>query len=151
MTYHVNIDNTCVACKSSKHPLYTSTKLRSLPHKQMMAILKEHEHCIDSLKPAHFVKQCPCGQKCRKCKGPHFTWLHIMTEDWKQKKGVSPFDQTPGTATQRSRLGGHHPIVVMCQVQTLRTDGSTTKTRALLDSASCTSFSMENLAQLLGQ
>ena len=63
LSYHVNIDDTCMACKLGKHPLYTCRKFRLLSHKQMMVILKEHEHCINCLKSGHFVKQCPCGQR----------------------------------------------------------------------------------------
>ena len=32
-SYHVNVDETCVACKSGKHSLYTCKKFRSLPHR----------------------------------------------------------------------------------------------------------------------
>ena len=74
LSYHVIIGDTCVACKLSKHPLYTCRKFRSLPHGQMIAILKEHGCCINCLMPEHFVKQCPCGQKA------HHTWLHIDKE-----------------------------------------------------------------------
>ena len=66
LSYHVNIEATHVACKMGKHPLYICRKFRSLPHGQMMVILEQQGHCINCLKPGHFVKQRPCGQKCRK-------------------------------------------------------------------------------------
>ena len=56
LSYHVNIADTCVVCRSGKHPLYTCVKFRLLPHGQMMAIPKEHRHCINCLKPGHFSK-----------------------------------------------------------------------------------------------
>ena len=50
----------------------------------------------------------------------------------------------PGTVTHHWDLGGGHPVVhTMCQVQILNAEGSTTKARALLDSASSTSFITE--------
>ena len=124
--------------------------LKSLPHRQMMAILNEHWHCINCLKPGHFVKQCPCGQKCWKCQKPHHTSLHIDKEARKQTKRVSPSNQMPGAVTHHSDLGGCHPVVLTpCQVQIVSADSTTTKARALLDLASSTSFVTESLAQCL--
>ena len=140
-----------MACNSGKHPLYTCRKLRLLLQEQMMAILNDHKHCINSLQAGHLVKQCPCGQKCRKCQKPHYTWVYIDTEAQKQTKWVSPSSQTPGTVTHHSHLGtcGRHLVVLVCQVQIEGADSSTTKARALLDSASSTLLIMENLAHHL--
>ena len=56
----------------------------------------------------------------------------------------------PGTVTHHSESGGRHPVVLTtCQVQIASADGSRTKARALLDSASSTSFITERLAQRL--
>ena len=116
----------------------------------MLAILKEHRHCINCLKPGHFIKQCPCSQWCRKCQKPHHTWLHIANEAPKQAKEGSPSKQTSGTVTHHSQSGGRHPVVpTTYQVQIVSADGSTTKARALLNSASSTPFIMESLAQRL--
>ena len=137
LSYHVNITDTCVACKSGKHPLYTYRKFRLLPRRQMMAILKEHRYCINCVKPGHFDRQCPCWQRCRKYQKPHHTWLHIDKEAQKQTKQVSSSNQTPGTVTHHSDLGGRHPIVLTtCEVQIVSIDGSMMKARTLLNSAS---------------
>ena len=116
----------------------------------MQAIIKEHRHCINCLKLGHIVKQCFCGQKCRKCQKRHHTWLHMDTEARKQTERVSPSNQKPGTVTHHSDLGGHHPVVpTTCEVQILNNDSSREKARALLDSASSTSFIIKGLAQHL--
>ena len=47
LSYHVNIADTCVACKLGKHLLYTCRKFMLLPHGQMMVILKDHGHSIN--------------------------------------------------------------------------------------------------------
>ena len=86
------------------------------------------------------VKECPCGQRCRKCKKPHHSWLHIDKKAQKQTKGVSLLNQTPGTVMHHSQLGGSHPVVLTWRVQIVRPDGSTTKAGVLLDSASSTLF-----------
>ena len=112
-----------------------------------MVVLKEHEHCINCRKPAHFVKQYPCGQKCRKCQKAHHTSLHIDKEAPKQTKEVCSLKQTPGTSMHHLQLGGHHPVVFPCQVQIVSVDDSTMKPRALMDSASSTSFLTKSLAQ----
>ena len=150
LSYHVNIANTSVACKASKDPLYTLSMFRSLPRGQMMAILNDHGHCIKCLKPGHFVKPYPCAQKCRKCQKPHHTWLHIDKEARKQAKWLSPLNGTSGTVTHHSDLNGRHQVVLTtCQVQIVSPESSTIKARALLDSASSTSFITDSLAQRL--
>ena len=94
--------------------------------------------------------QCPCGQWCRKCQKPHYTWLHNDKEAPKLAKVVSPSKQRPGTVTYHSQSGGRQPVVLtMCQVRIVSADGSMTKARALLDSASSTLFITESLAQRL--
>ena len=145
----VNIDDACVVWKSVQNLLHTCRKFRSLTHGQMMAILKEHRHCINCLKPGHIVKQHTCGQRLRKCQKPHHSWLHNEKEADKQTKQVSPSNQKPGTVTHHSQFGGCYPVVLTCQVQIVKADGSTTKARALLDSGSSTSLIMESVAKRL--
>ena len=150
LLYNINIADTCVGCKSGKYPLHPCKKFRSLPHGKMMAILKEHGHCIDCLKPGHFVEQCPCGQKCRKCQKPHHTGILIDKKAWNQTKRVLGSKQMPGTVTHHPQLGGQHPVVLTeCYAHIVNTDGSTTKARTLLDSAPSTSFIVESWAQHL--
>ena len=115
-----------------------------------MEFLKQHGHCKNCLKPGHFIQQFPCGQKCRKCQRPRHTWLHIEKEPLNQINELSPSKQTLGLVTHDSDLGDRHPVVLTrCKVQIESGDGSTTKARALLDSASFTSFITESLAQHL--
>ena len=66
------------------------------------------------------------------------------------RKYLSPLKQMPGTVTHHSDLRGHHPVLLTTsQVKIVSADGSTPKSRALLDSASSILFITEGLAQHL--
>ena len=73
------VSTTCIACGTVKHPLRTCHKFQSLPHKQMVSLLKSNNLCLNSLKPGHFVKACSSSQRCQRCQEPHHTLLHIET------------------------------------------------------------------------
>ena len=70
-------ENNCVCCKGEKHPLYSYTKFRSLPHDEMISLLRKHDHCLSCLCPGHFVKDCKSLHHCKVCQNPHHTLLHI--------------------------------------------------------------------------
>ena len=142
-SYPVEVQDICVACKTGKHPLYTCMRFRALPHPQMMGIVKDHNICMNCLKPGHFLKQCPSQQRCRKCQKPHHTWLHIDADAKPQqpKAAISHASQTGSSS--------HQVLLMTCQVQVVNQRGYITRARALLDSASSMSFITERLAQHL--
>ena len=76
-SYAAAVDNSCVACKVTKHPLYVCPKFKSLPHEQMLATLKSNGLCINCLRPGHFDRRCASTQRCRRCQKPHHTLLHL--------------------------------------------------------------------------
>ena len=67
----------CVVCKSEKHPLYACSKFKAMSQERIKTTIKNHELCMNCLKPGHFVRQCPSTHKCQKCQKPHHTLLHI--------------------------------------------------------------------------
>ena len=71
------VEEQCNVCKSGKHYLYACPKFKSLPHEEMMSILKSNHLCMNCLKHGHFASKCPSNQKCRKCQKPHHTLLHL--------------------------------------------------------------------------
>ena len=74
----------------------------------------------------------------------------LLKKGLKQTKEVSPSKQRPGTVTYHSDLGGRHPVVLTTyQVHIVSADSSTTKARALFDSASSTLLITESLAECL--
>ena len=62
LSFQVNINNTCVACKSGKHSLSIPRNFRSLTRGQMMVILKEHGHCMNCVKPGHLLSNVPAAK-----------------------------------------------------------------------------------------
>ena len=143
LSYAADADGTCVACKAGRHPLYTCQKFRTLPHEQKIYILRSHNYCYNCLKRGHFSKECPCSQRCKTCQQPHHTWLHI--EPGAQKKAKTSL----AVSSHTSQLDNNQVLLMTCRVQVTAPDGYVTQARALLDSASSTSFVTERLAQLL--
>ena len=119
-----------------------------------MGVVKDNKLCLNCLGSGHFVKECPSPQRCKKCHQPHHSWLHFdaKSEDRETSKAGSRSGKSTDVVTANvSGTVQHKQVLLMtCKVQILGPDGSTTQARALLDSASSTSFITERLAQRLG-
>ncbi len=140
----------CVVCKSEKHPLYACTRFKSMPHDKMIATIRTNGLCLNCLRPGHIVKQCSSLNRCRKCQKPHHTLIHteVKEEDPPgQPSHVSTIGPVITTNAQASPNWG--TLLMTCQVVVSSPDGSRMKARALLDSASSTSFVSEGLGQAL--
>ena len=70
-------ESSCVGCKGEKHPLYSCSKFRSMSHAEKIALLKQHGHCLNCLRPGHFIKDCNSLHHCKVCQRPHHSLLHI--------------------------------------------------------------------------
>ena len=136
-------------CKSGKHYLYACPKFKSLPHEEMMSILRSNHLCMNCLKHGHFASKCPSNQKCRKCQKPHHTLLHL--EDRSSEQESKSKEQANMFVSHVAQTGScrQQALLMTCLVQVTTADCRTTQARALLDSASSTSFMSEHLAQLL--
>ena len=119
-----------------------------------MGVVKDNKLCLNCLGSGHFLKECPSGQRCKKCHQPHHSWLHVdpKSEDRKASKAGSHSGESSDVVTANVSWTMQHKQVLLmtCKVQILGLDGSVTQARALLDSASSTSFITERLAQRLG-
>ena len=152
-SYVASVSDSCVACKTGKHPLYACQKYKSLPHDQMTAIVKSSGLCFNCLKPGHMVNRCPSNQRCRKCQRLHHSLLHLETGsgDGGQARPPSASSLTNPTTVlshvARADSSHRHVLLMTSHVLVVAPDGSTTRARALLDSASSTSFISEHLAQ----
>lgn len=116
----------------------------------MKTTIKNHELCMNCLKPGHFVRQCPSTHKCRKCQKPHHTLLHIDEKlPDPQGRGANSTEPLNSIVSHISQaVVKSHVLLMTCRVQVVAVDGSSTPARALLDSGSSTSFISERLARL---
>ena len=151
------VDEYCVACKTSKHPLYGCPKFKALPHDRMMVLLKSNRVCHNCLKPGHFIKECTSTHRCRKCQRPHHTLLHVEVQSERRattdtapvasltSSVVDPVQSHVAQISSKSR----QLLLMTCRVLVMTPDGRTMQVRALLDSASSASFVSNRLVQQL--
>ena len=137
---------TTVFCKAGKHPLYTCSKFKGQSHEKMLSILKSNCLCFNCLRPGHLAKECKSTHHCKKCQKSHHTLLHVEDRPENSNPSKDPVTQVPAHVTTRIRT---NMLLTTCYVQVEAPDGSFVKARALLDSASSTSFVSERLAQAL--
>ena len=53
-----DVDNSCVVCKTKKHPLYICTKFKAMSPEDKMQVVKVHHLCANCLGGGHFKNQC---------------------------------------------------------------------------------------------
>ena len=139
-------------CKE-RHPLYVCKTFKALPHDKMMEVVRNHNLCLNCLKPGHYSKKCTSISKCRKCQRPHHTLLHIESKPDTQALLSTTEQSASVTASISSYTAtgfATNTLLMTCQVLVHSPDGIALKARALLDSGSSTSFVSDRLAQNLG-
>jgi len=102
---------------------------------------------MNCLRGNHFIKQCKSNQRCKKCQKPHHALLHVDV----------PSDQPPANLNGDANSVTSHAVtgiktdtlMMTCRVIVAGPGGSTIEARALLDSASSSSFVSERLTQSL--
>ncbi len=126
----------------------------------MISIPKGNGLCMNCLRPGHFVRRCTSTQRCRRCQKSHHTLLHLeVKSDGREPNPPLPLppsntDGAHPSSTVVSHVAqtgsrSHQALLMTCRVSILTPDGCATQARALLDSASSTSFVSERLAQHL--
>ena len=130
----------CVLCRSEKHPLYYCSKFKGMSHDQRFSVVKSNSLCMNCLKAGHFLHECKSSHHCRNCQRPHHTLLHNDAQT----------PQPTSVVSSNASMGALPKTLLMtCQVLVRAPDGSKVKARALLDSASSSSFISERLVQSL--
>ena len=150
-SYNTVVENadSCALCKTDKHPLYTCPRFKSLPHDQMITTLRSNNLCMNCLRPGHYSRKCSSVNRCRKCQKPHHTLLHIDKEDLQAEKTFL-VSTSESTATSHAATGfTSNTLLMTCQLIVHGPNGTTVRARALLDSASSTSFVSERLVNTM--
>ena len=142
-------NNHCVMCKTERHPLYACTRFKALSRDKMIDTLKSSNLCMNCLRPGHYAKQCTSLSKCRKCQRPHHTLIHNEVAAGQSDSSPQASTVTATASTNAATGFTSNTLLMTCQVLVHSLDGATLKARALLDSASSTSFISERLAQAL--
>ena len=132
-----------------KHLLYACPLFKTLLHDKMVSILKAHNLCLNCLRCGHFMKQCKSLNWCKVCQKPHHTVLHLEAKD-----NLSTANPSSDTAVKlissnaAARLMSKS-LLVTCRILVDAPDGSSVEPRAILNSASSTSFVSDHLSQTL--
>ncbi len=110
-----------------------------MTHDRKLSVVKNNGLCMNCLKIGHFLKECKSPHHCRTCQKPHHTLLH-----------VDAHESNPSVVSSNISTGALSDTLLMtCQVLMKALDGSKVKVRALIDSASSSSFVSERLVQNL--
>ncbi len=129
----------CVVCKNEKHALYHCIKFKDMSHDRKLSTIRSNNLCMNCLRGGHFLKECNSFHHCRTCQKPHHTLLHMDSQE--------PRPAVVASNTAKGILPD--TLLMTCQVLVKSPDGSKVKVRALLDSASSSSFVSERLVQSL--
>ena len=141
------MNSSCVICKVEKHPLYTCSKFRALPHANKMSVLKSNNLCINCLRPGHFIKECKSLHRCKFCQKPHHSLLH--SESKNNSTTSTSIEQTSPVASYTASGLRKNILLMTCRVLIESPTGLCIEARAVLDSASSASFISERLTQTL--
>ena len=149
-SYVASTNNTSEVCDKGKHPLYTWQQFKLLPYEGKMSILKGNGYCFNCLNKGHLSKHCPSSPRCYKCLMTHHSWLHTGSEpDWRKSAKEPTLSKTVTSHTSRAINPQQQVLLMTCQLHITITHGYVARARALLDSASSSSFITERLAQQL--
>ena len=111
-----------------------------MSHDEMIALLKLHGHCLNCLRPGHFVRECKSVHHCKVCQRPQHSLLHV------DKPPRSDHSDIP--ANHASVKIQSNPSLLTCQVL-VQSPSGVMQVRALLGSGSAVSFVSERVAQAL--
>ena len=105
---------------------------------------------MNCLRPGPFARQCTNMSRCRRCQKSHHTFIHSDSREAEQTE-TSSHTATAEQATSAHAATGFasNTLLMTCQILVHPPDGTALKARALLDSASSTSFISDRLAQSL--
>ena len=152
-SYMVNTSDTspnCIVCKTEKHPLYACPRFKAYPHDQKIGTLKSNGICMNCLRAGHFVKNCKSLHHCKTCQKPHHTLLHIdnsHASSTHPSTSSTPESRIPLIPANTASSLGQNSLLMTCRILVEAPDGSTVNARALLDSASSSSFISERLVK----
>ena len=113
-------------------------------------LLRSKNHCLNCIRPGHFVKKFKSLHCCKVCQKPHHTLLHVDSKGDPTAKPSEPaasIPVTPANAAMTLPITSN-VLLMTCQI-TVETPHGETRARALLDTGSSASFVSERLAQLL--
>ncbi|KAG8172771.1 hypothetical protein JTE90_023496 [Oedothorax gibbosus] len=145
--FHVT-NNKCIFCNMPNHRIYKCFKFLNLTVPARKAFVHENSLCENCLR-CHPNTSCT-SSKCRKCNKDHHSLLHEEPEvqNATSAKGINQAEVTSHLSRNPpTRLITLMPTAV---IQVLDGYGQRQPCRALLDSASQTSFVSERCVQRLG-
>nr|CAI5863146.1 unnamed protein product [Callosobruchus analis] len=158
-----NIQHKCAICNGA-HRIHNCHKFLELTVSSRNLKITELKHCVNCLKPNHTATECKAGT-CRHCNAKHHSLLHIeattevmprLTQNNANNRQIENTDATP-SQNQNNSNQQHRTTVSMsnqyshtentgevllstASVLVKDVDGNYQVCRALLDSASMSSF-----------
>ena len=141
----------CIICPNDRHPLYVCDMFKNLSLDNRKSLLKQHNACLNCLRPGHAASRCNSSYRCKKCQKLHHTLLHVdqappssggSGEQVVTHSEVSAVSSTATTIDKKV-------IYMTCKIRVTGPDGSSATARALIDTGSGASFITERLARTI--
>lgn len=152
---------TCIFCELTNHRIYKCIKFIALPIKDKREFIWKNKLCYNCLGANHTVNQCN-SNACRQCGGKHHSLLHEVKKNNQEGNDQSQtevsfteanHETTKNATVNRTALVAHGSsyqiLLATAKVPLITAQGKIIQARALLDSASQTSFITTNLCKQL--
>lgn len=138
-TTNLSVKSICHFCGKSEHKIFNCPKFLLASAKERIEFAKTKQLCKTCLNP--HKSKCKFHFKCQHCKQNHNSLLHNSEEDCEQNKD---------TVALHAGASSNQVLLPTAQVKVICKDGTELIVKALLDSASQSSFMTTSLAKKLG-
>ncbi|CAI6350178.1 unnamed protein product [Macrosiphum euphorbiae] len=141
----------CQVCEAEPgHLLIHCTRFKKMTPKQRHQTIKDLKRCFMCFSE-HLAPQCKSDRVCVECSGRHHTWLHLSTRnDSASEDGHTIEPEVRVHVSADIRNYRTSVLLSTASVSVQDSDGQFRSVRALLDSASQSSFITEHCFKSLG-
>lgn len=147
----------CLCDSDTQHWLHQCPQYLTLPPKERYQVVKSRNLCLNCLQASHQSRSCPSKASCRACGVRHHTSLHFSDEPPSQNNNLLPtMPESPPVSHSMLCPPAAPPccpssvLLSTVLINIPSVEGGSQTVRALLDSASQSSFITEECVHRLG-
>lgn len=130
---------TCVVCQSN-HPLFACDQFHQKSVEERIDVVRNYKLCFNCISGQHQARDCRSKHRCHECNGSHHTLIHKARPDFREEHTLHTQVKSPTAQV----------LLATAVIVVMSTSKQPVLMRAVLDSASKSSFITEQAAQTLG-